>query len=223
MIQHSKQSRPAVADIATDVGARFAPVGRHGATSRSALRDSAFFLRGFLHHPEQVGSVIPSSRFLERRIVQCANAHAARIVVELGPGTGGTTRALLNSMRADARLLAIDLSRAFCGRLATTIQDARLAIQCGSAEHVEAFMQGLRLPHADAIVSGIPFSTMPPAVADRIARAVATALAPGGHFVAYQVRPHVADYMAPYLGTSRCEWELINVPPMRVFTWVRAE
>jgi len=64
---------------------------------------------------------------------------------------------------------------------------------------------------------------MPPAVADRIARAVATALAPGGHFVAYQVRPHVADYMAPYLGTSRCEWELINVPPMRVFTWVRAE
>ncbi len=63
---------------------------------------------------------------------------------------------------------------------------------------------------------------MPADVADRIARAVSTVLAPGGRFVAYQVRAHVAGYATPYLGAPRKQWELINIPPVRVFTWTKA-
>ena len=63
------------------------------------------FLRGFLRDPAGVGSVIPSSRFMERRIVRMADAAHARVIVELGPGPGGTTRALLDAMPADSRLL----------------------------------------------------------------------------------------------------------------------
>ena len=147
---------------------------------------------------------------------------SARCVVELGPGTGGTTRALLRALSPEARLLAIELGEDFADRLRTGLADPRLIVQQGSAESIGRFLEAYRLPAPDAIVSGIPFSTMPPEVADRIAAEVARVLAPGGRFVAYQVRDAVASYTTPYLGQPLKEWEWVNIPPVRVFTWTRA-
>jgi phospholipid N-methyltransferase len=184
--------------------------------------DRLVFLREFLQHPQQIGSVVPSSRYLEQRLVRETNAGTARAIVELGPGTGGTTRALLRAMRPDARLLTIDLSPTFCARLTSRVHDPRLIVQRGSAEHIEAYLRSSGLARADAVLSGIPFSTMPTEVADRIARAIAAALAPGGRFVAYQVRAHVARFATPYLGEPRKHREWRNVPPLHVFTWTRS-
>jgi phospholipid N-methyltransferase len=187
----------------------------------AALRERVAFLRGFVAHPEQVGSVIPSSHVLEQRLVHNARLARARCVVELGPGTGGTTRAFLRALPAAAHLLAIELNEAFAAGLRASIRDPRLTIVQGSAEFIARFLAEHRLPAPDAVISGIPFSTMPHEVADRIAAEVARLLAPGGRFVAYQVRAHVAGYTTPYLGMPRKEWELINIPPVRVFTWTR--
>jgi phospholipid N-methyltransferase len=195
--------------------------GERAVGTLQALRERIAFLRGFVAHPQQVGSVIPSSHVLEQRLVRSARLLRARCVVELGPGTGGTTRAFLRAMPATAHLLAIELSETFATRLRSSIRDPRLAVMQGSAEFIDRFLAEHGLPAPDAVISGIPFSTMPREVADRIAAEVARVLAPGGRFVAYQVRPHVADYTTPYLGKARKEWELVNIPPVRVFTWTR--
>lgn len=166
--------------------------------------------------------MIPSSPQLEERLVASAGVREARTVVELGPGTGGTTRALLRAMAPEARLLAIELDEEFHGHLAESIGDRRLILERGSAEQLGEFLAAHGLPAPDAIVSGIPFSTMPPEVSGRIAARIAEVLRPGGRFVAYQVRAHVADFMSPHLGRPRTEWEVVNVPPVRVFTWVKA-
>jgi len=192
-----------------------------GVGARQTLHERIAFLRGFVAHPGQVGSVIPSSHVLEQRLVRSARLARARCVVELGPGTGGTTRAFLKAMPATAHLLAIELSAEFAARLHASIRDPRLSVAQGSAEYIDRFVVEHGLPAPDAVISGIPFSTMPPEVADRIAAQIARVLAPGGRFVAYQVRAHVADYARPYLGEPRKEWELINIPPVRVFTWTR--
>ena len=63
------------------------------------------FLKNFLEKPKEVGSIIPSSRFMEKRLVRIAQLEQATLAIELGPGTGGTTRAILKSMKPDARLL----------------------------------------------------------------------------------------------------------------------
>jgi phospholipid N-methyltransferase len=194
----------------------------HAQHERRPLGDRSAFLLEFLRHPWQVASVIPSSKALMRRLVRRAEVAQAATIVELGPGTGGTTRAILGAMRADARLLALELSPAFCERLAHTVRDARLLVQRGSAEHIEAFVAAHRLPPPDLVISGIPFSTMPPATADRIGAAIARVLAPGGRFVAYQARAQVVHTVSPYLGAPAGEWELLNLPPMRLFTWRRA-
>ncbi len=208
---------------------RVAPRQQPEAGRRVSVRDSLpkmlgekmAFLRGFLRHPGQVGSVIPSSVWLERRLVSTTRVTEARVVIELGPGTGGTTRALLAAMHADARLLAIELEPAFQAHLRRSIRDARFTAHLGSAEQIVQTLADYRLPAPDVIVSGIPFSTMPAAVADRIAAAITAALPPGGRFVAYQVRDHVARYATPHLGTPQQQWEWLNIPPVRVFTWTK--
>jgi phospholipid N-methyltransferase len=198
----------------------FAGGGARGAGS-SRLADDLAFLRGFLSRPREVASVVPSSAFLERRVVRAAALAQARCVVELGPGTGGTTHALLRALRPQARLLAIELNPAFCTRLRRRIVDPRLAVQEGSAEALAAHLDRWGLPAPDAVISGIPFSTLPAEAARRIAAAIGASLAPGGRFVAYQLRPHVAAYVAPHLGAPRVAWEWRNVPPMRAFCWVK--
>lgn len=197
------------------------PFPSTGRTSGAPSAGSLDFLRGFLRNPAQVGSVIPSSPQLEQRLVQCARVREARTVVELGPGTGGTTRALLAAMPAAAALLGIELDADFFERLQRSIRDPRLILEQGSAERLGELLQQHGLAAPDVIVSGIPFSTMPAHVSQRIAECIAKVLRPGGRFVAYQVRAHVADFMAPHLGCPEKQWEMMNVPPMRVFTWVK--
>jgi phospholipid N-methyltransferase len=184
----------------------------------SSKAERIAFLRGFLKHPQQVGSIIPSSQFLERRIARLAGVGNARVVVELGPGTGGTTRALLKSMRDRARLLCLELNPQFHD-IVRRIDDPRLIVHHGSAEELGAVMERHGLEDADAIVSGIPFSTMPPSVAGRILDGIYAALVPGGRFVAYQVRGHVEVLSRPYFGPAQVNVELLNIPPVRIYRW----
>jgi phosphatidylethanolamine/phosphatidyl-N-methylethanolamine N-methyltransferase len=180
------------------------------------------FLQGFLRKPQQVGSVIPSSRFLERRLVLASGARHARLLVELGPGTGGTTRALLHALPLDAKLLAIELEPRFAAIL-REMRDPRLIVHEGSAENLLEILRAHGLGTPDAVISGIPFSTMDTALGRRIARAIHDALGSGGRFVAYQVRGKVHDVAKPCFGRAQIDVELRNIPPMRIYRWRKGE
>lgn len=182
--------------------------------------DRLAFFQGFLSRPREVGSIIPSSRFLERRITRAARVAEANLIVELGPGTGGTTRALLHAMRPDARLLAIEINPRFVSLLEKS-DDPRLLVHCGSAAEIHEALAAHDLPAPDTILSGIPFSTMPRRVGLDIVRSVHGALEPGGRFVAYQVRDRVETLGSEVFGRPSKQTELLNVPPMRVYTWER--
>ena len=177
------------------------------------------FLQGFLKSPKQVGSIIPSSRFLERRDrARGRDRERASLVVELGPGTGGTTRALLRAMSPKARLLAIEIDPRFVALL-RRMPDPRLIVHEGSAAEIEAALRQHELPAPDVILSGIPFSTMTRSVGEQILRSVYDALEPGGLFVAYQVRDRVESLGRRVFGRAQVQTEILNMPPMRVYRW----
>jgi phospholipid N-methyltransferase len=180
--------------------------------------DRVAFLQGFLRHPREVGSILPSSRFLERRITRAARAEGARLVVELGPGTGGTTRALLRAMNPHSRLLAVEINDHFV-KVLERMNDSRLVVHCGSAAELREVLDAHRMPAPDAILSGIPFSTMPRGIGREILRSVYEVLEPGGVFVAYQVRDRVESLGSEVFGRPSVQKELLNVPPMRVYRW----
>ena len=179
------------------------------------------FLQGFLERPKEVGSIIPSSRFLERRIVRLARADTAKVLVELGPGTGGTTRALLRAMDPAARLLAIEVNTRFA-ELLRRIDDPRLVVHHGDAAEIGTALDRYELPTPDVILSGIPFSTMAKGTGRDILQSVHDSLHPGGLFVAYQVRDRVESLGREVFGRARVQTEILNVPPMRVYRWKKA-
>ncbi len=178
----------------------------------------SIFFKEFLRHPLEIGSIIPSSRFLERRIVQTAGVRSARTIVELGPGTGGTTRAILRAMAPEARLLTIEINPNFHA-LVSSMQDDRLIPHFGSARGLEDILQTYHLSAPEAVISGIPFSTMRNGLGSQIMEGISSALAPGGCFVAYQVSNEVASVCQPFLGSGRMQVELFNIPPVRVYRW----
>lgn len=176
------------------------------------------FLQGFLRHPRQIGSLVPSSRFLERRVARLSALATARSVVELGPGTGGTTRALLAAMPPQAALLSVELSPDFIPTL-RAIDDDRLIVHHGNAERLADILDQYAWPSVDVIVSGIPFSLLRPDSRRRVIDAVWSALTPGGRFVAYQICGHIHQLAQPLFGPAQVAVELRNLPPMRIYAW----
>lgn len=177
------------------------------------------FLRGFLERPKEVGSIIPSSRWMERRITRTADLAHAKLAIELGPGTGGTTKALLAAMAPGARLLAIEINPGFCELIRESIDDPRLIVHEGSAADIPEALVKHDLGAPDVVLSGIPFSTMPRKVGLEILRSVKSSLAPGGRFVAYQFRDVVHTLGKQVFGPASTQLELLNMPPMRVYRW----
>ncbi|GAB6191393.1 class I SAM-dependent methyltransferase [Desulfocastanea catecholica] len=173
-----------------------------------------------MKHPLQIGSIIPSSRFLERRIVEAARANIADVIIELGPGTGGVTQAMLRAMQPDARLLSIEINPNF-NNLVSAIADDRLTAHLGSACDLKKIISIYDLDPPHSIVSGIPFSTMSRSAGSQIIEAITSVLPPNGRFVAYQVNTQVATLCRPFLGQEQTCLELFNIPPMRIFQWTK--
>ncbi len=182
------------------------------------LNSKSVFFNEFLKHPLQIGSIIPSSRFLERRVVEAAGVSSAKTIVELGPGTGGTTRAILRSMPQSSRLLSIEINPSFHS-VVNEMGDERLIAHLGSAHELKELIQAYGLSAPDAVISGIPFSTMSYSIGSQTIEAISSVLAPGGRFVAYQVTKRVKSLTQPVLGSGKVEFELFNIPPMRVCRW----
>lgn len=188
----------------------------------SMLNRNWTFFQAFLKSPRVVASVIPSSPVAVRRAVRAIDPAAARVVVELGGGTGCITRSLLKAMSATARLIVIERTAEFIPAL-DAIEDDRLEVVHGCASTISAEVGRLGYSSADAVISGIPFSTLPEDLAGEIAAEIHAVLAPGGRFVAYQFNDRVANYTRPLMGDPEIEFVFRNVPPLRLFTWRKDE
>jgi len=189
-------------------------------TTAASLKESAIFFKNALLKPKEVGYILPSSRYLIRRIASVAELAGKKYAVELGPGTGGTTRGFLAALPPDGQLIAIDINRQFILHLEKDIRDPRLTLCHDSAERLPEILKENDWPHCDVVISGIPFSTLPNGVGQAVMQAIYDSLCDGGTFVAYQLRDHVSRLANPVFGQPVFKKkEVRNFPPMRLFVW----
>jgi len=164
-----------------------------------------------------VGSIIPSSRILIERMLKPVDWENTKLFVEYGPGVGTFTRPILEKMSADSTLIVIDTNPDFIKFLRRSIDDTRLIAVNGSATDVESIVQEHGFDNADYVLSGLPFSTLPPGIGDEIAQATSRVLRPGGSFLVYQFSPKVLDFIKPHFDHVDRGFEWINVPPATLF------
>jgi phospholipid N-methyltransferase len=180
------------------------------------------FLRGFIKHPVMVGSIIPSSDKLIAKMLAPVDWESTRLFVEYGPGVGTFTRPILDLMGPDSRLIAIDTNADFIDYLRADIDDPRLIAVAGSAADVEKIVAAHGFDHADYVLSGLPFSTLPAGVGEAIGAATGRVIRDGGAFLVYQFSPKVRDFIAPFFERIERGFEWINVPPATLF-WAYRE
>ena len=175
------------------------------------------FLRGFIKHPVMVGSVIPSSRILIDKMLEPVDWANCKLFVEYGPGVGTFTEHVLQRMAPDATLIAIDTNADFTRYLRRKFADNRLFAITGSAADVRQIIADCGFEDADYILSGLPFSTLPPGIGPKIAEQTAEALRPGGAFLVYQFSPKVREFLTPYFDRIDRGFEWVNIPPAQLF------
>ncbi len=175
------------------------------------------FAREFLKHPFQLGSVIPSSRFLVKRMLRQVDWPAARMLVEYGPGVGTFTGEILRRMSPDATLVAIEASDEFVRHLRGCCCDRRLRIVHGSAAGVRAVLGQFGWETADVIISGLPFRAMRRQQRYRILCESKRALRPGGRFIAFQYTSSIEADLERVFGDVERDVEPLNIFPARIF------
>lgn len=180
---------------------------------KRALGPWGVFLEGFLRNPVMVGSIIPSSRFTIDKMLAPVDWDNCKLFVEYGPGVGTFCRPVLDRLPRDGQLIVIDTNPLFIDYLKQTITDSRFIPVLGSAADVEDIVRAHGHEHADYVVSGLPFSTLPEGVGPAIAAATHRVLRKGGAFLVYQFTPRARDFMARHFARIDSGMELINVPP----------
>ncbi len=175
------------------------------------------FFKGFVKHPVMVGSIIPSSRWTVQKMLGPVKWDECRLFVEYGPGVGTFCQPVLDNMRKDATLLVIDTNPDFIDFLQKHFRDSRFVAVHGSAADVNAIIREFGFDHADYVLSGLPFSTLPGDLGPKIAAETAKAIRPGGAFLVYQFRARARDFMAPHFRRIDKGFEFWNILPCHLF------
>ncbi len=182
------------------------------------LDDEVRFLRSWIERPLTIGAVTPSGKILARTMARYVDPHSEGPVVELGPGTGPVTQALVQAGIAPSRLVLVEFNPAFCKILHSRYPEATLVE--GDAYSLRRLLETLLLQPAAAVVSGLPLVTKPIKMRLRLIRDAFDLMLPGAPFV--QFTYSVASPLPRRFGGFSAEaseriW--MNLPPARVWVY----
>lgn len=123
------------------------------------------FFKGLVSQPKSVGAIVPTSVFMARRMASVASAASGLPVLELGPGTGVVTRALLRRGLPSERIVAVEYSDHFCRLLEA--EHPEIKVIQGDAFNLDKTLAGLGHNRFDCVISGLPLLNF--SVGERIA------------------------------------------------------
>src|SRR5512143_4007551 len=147
------------------------------------LDDEMQFIRSWIEKPLSVGAVMPSSKALARTMARYVDPQSSGPVIELGPGTGPVTEALVKRGVDPKRLLLVEFNPDFCRLLRTRYPDA--TVVQGDAYRLRRLLGGIVREPAAAVVSGLPLMTKPPRTRLRLISDAMALLKPDAPFVQF--------------------------------------
>jgi len=182
------------------------------------LDDELQFIRSWIDKPLSVGAVMPSGKVLARTMARYVDPQSSGPVIELGPGTGPVTEALVKRGIDPKRLVLVEFNPDFC-RLLRTRYPAATVVQ-GDAYRLRRLLGTLLKEPAAAVVSGLPLVTKPLRTRLRLISDAMALLAPGAPFVqfTYAMMPPIPKALSG-IKAEASERIWMNVPPARVWVY----
>lgn len=172
------------------------------------------FLNKFLHSPQRVGSITPSSRFLTKAMMKPIDWGTTNTIVELGAGTGTFTRVIQEKKRKDCQAFIFEQD-----------QDMREQLQlkhpffhfCDEAKEIHSTIQKNGYEEVDCIISGLPFANFPDELRGQIMEGIVRSLKPGGLFIAFQYSLQMRKNLLLLFKETNISFVPINLPPAFVY------
>ena len=165
-----------------------------------------------------MGAVMPSGRVLARTMAQYVDIDSDAPVIELGPGTGAITNALIAHGVDQKRLVLVEYNPGFCALLRDRYPQA--TVVQGDAYALRDSLWNVLSAPASAVVSGLPLVTKPMLTRLKLIRDAFVAMSPGSPFVqfTYSVAPPIPKSL-PGVSTEASERIWMNLPPARVWVY----
>ncbi|USG67088.1 methyltransferase [Brevibacillus ruminantium] len=178
------------------------------------ITDKLLFASRFLISPRSVGSIIPSSRQLVKKMIEPVNWERATSIVELGAGTGVFTEAIRSAMRRDCTALILEQDEKMRQRLIRRFPDLSYG---HDARRLIDTLKENGAGQVDAIISGLPFANFPQEMRDDILDQVEAALKPNGVFVQFQYSLQMNKQLRKRFGEVAVHFVPFNVPSAFVY------
>lgn len=197
------------------------PPDRESSTPRGQ-GEIGLFLKRWLANPLRIGAIAPAAPALARRMARQTRVRDGEVVVELGPGTGAVTRALLAAGVPEARLILIERDPEMHAYLAKHFPNAHLIL--GDAAALDSVLPPEWIGRVSTVVSSLPLMTLPNWVRDEVVRAAFRVLSPEGSLVQYTYALF-SPLPRKELGIAgeKVAFAGINLPPASVWRYTRPE
>ncbi len=186
------------------------------------LDDEVRFIRSWLEKPLAIGAVTPSGRILARTMAQCVDPSIPGPVIELGPGTGPVTEALIARGIAPHRLVLVEFNPSFCRILRARFPEA--TVVQGDAYSLKRLSGDVLQEPVAAVVSGLPLLNKPLRTRLRLINEAFALMHHNAPFVQFTYSMTTSPIPK---GLSRVSTEAspriwMNLPPARVWTYRKA-
>ena len=163
------------------------------------MDEKVLFFSTFLRHPKEIGSIIPSSKFLINEVLKNIDFENAKCIAEYGPGTGKITAEILKRSRKDAKILCFEVNKKFCNYLRKKIKDQRLVLINDSAENIKKYLKKLNIKKCFIIEEA------------------KKSLKNSGKFVVYQFLYSFKKCIYNYFSKISIKFVPLNIPPLFVY------
>lgn len=181
----------------------------------TALNDTGLFLQEWLANPKRTGSVVPSSKRLAAAMAHWLPENPDSYVLELGPGTGIVTEALLLRGLREEKLVVIENNPKLAQLLHKRFPRAHVI--AGDAWRLDELLRERQIDSVGAVISSLPLLNFTEEQAEALAQKIRAMLEPQGNWVQFtyrihKLRPRGATSFR--LHASKIVW--LNLPPARV-------
>lgn len=157
------------------------------------------FIKQYIVKPRTVGAILPSSKYLAKKVIENINFEHADYIVEYGAGTGVFTEKIIKNRKKNSMILTFESNRDFYEILKEKYKnELNLYIINDSAEHIEKYMMKYDIPWINYVISGLPFASLPKKVSSNILENTKKNLKKDGKFITFQYTLLKKDFIEKY-------------------------
>jgi phosphatidylethanolamine/phosphatidyl-N-methylethanolamine N-methyltransferase len=175
------------------------------------------FMYQFFKGAQTVGSFFPSTPILAAKIVKHIDFSKAKIVVEVGPGTGVFTKKILKKLQNDAIFIAFELNEKFYTKLKNEINDPRFILINGSAEELKSYLKEHGYTEVDYLISSIPLSNFKGKKIVTLLHSFRELISKNGTFIQFQYSFNQKRLFYKMFPNVIMDFTQFNIPPAFIY------